>query len=195
MAFSDTILFSETLACLEPPSCLRRRSPPAQRSCGTRSIYWGWGLGVQARFRLKRLRGSRLLGAGRRPARRTRRLRAAAPWAQSGWRLHVLLGRRGPLPGLRRLRDGASQRLCLLSCCILRTAQASSSSLGSGAGGRGPSASSTLSSLSGASRPSSSVARLRFRCHRQHYRSCSSSSSKVHKVQGPGWTEQPRSSC
>ena len=43
---------------------------------------------------------------------------------------------------------GASRRLCLRSCRVLRMARTSSSSLGSAAGGRGPSASSTLSSLS-----------------------------------------------
>ncbi|XP_070320606.1 uncharacterized protein [Odocoileus virginianus] len=152
VAFSDTILFSETLAlsgtALFPETALSSST----------AIFWDTehllGLGVS---------GSRLASgstvfaadgflepAGALPARP-----ASSAEPRSGLSLRpdgdgtCTSGAGGGSLASGGAGTGASQRLCLLSCRILRTAQTSSSSLGSGAGGRGPSASSTLSSLSG----------------------------------------------
>ena len=79
--------------CLEPLSSLRRLSPPAERSSGTRNIYWGCGLRVQARFRLKcpQQTAARSPQAPCLPGPPSR---GAALWAQSPARrrLHLLLG-------------------------------------------------------------------------------------------------------
>ena len=148
VAFSDTSLFSKTLAlsgtALFPETALSSST----------AIFWDrvrlLGLGVSGSGLAS---GSSVFPAADGFSEPTGALPARLPSSEE---LHSGLSLRpgGDCTCSSGTRGGclasswASRRLCLRSCLVLRTARMSSSSLGSGAGGCGPSASSTLSSLS-----------------------------------------------